>query len=539
MNYWFFNYTKQSALKFPSAALARESTLFEIAPAEYWEAYYRGKKGKKIDLSAACSNLMQECEQKGYFSPGDMRGRGAWQDKGGIVFNTGAAIITETDTVSISDYESEFAYTRGAQLDVAAVAPLSDDTAREMASIFKLVNFERISSRYMLAGWSVLAPFCGALGWRPHVWINGEAGSGKSWIIQNIVRQMVGDAFCIPVQGSTTEAGIRQTLGADALPVVFDEADAENEAASARIKNILEFARSASHSDGGRIVKGGMGGAGASGSNAKSMFLFGSIVVSTMQESDITRITNIGITTARDIEKDRRWMELQAGVSRLFTAANCAALRARTLKNLPTIKKNIAIFKTVLRDILGDQRAADQIGTLLAGAYSLHKSEEITREQALELASKFDWREDRRDKSDTDSDRLLSRIRETIVKLDLPRGSMSLSVGELVEIAARRSNPSNEAIQNYNVADHLGRIGLIADDDGFLYVSNNSIHIRQMLKGTAWGTNWHRVLMRVPGATTDNSRRFATVPSRCVGIPLKYLFEDAQYKADDFGFIGQ
>ena len=51
-------------------------------------------------------------------------------------------------------------------------------------------------SHLLLAGWVALAPVCGALGWRPHAWITGKAGSGKTTIMKRFVNFLVGEIVC-------------------------------------------------------------------------------------------------------------------------------------------------------------------------------------------------------------------------------------------------------------------------------------------------------------------------------------------------------
>jgi len=530
--YWVFNYAKQTALCFTSSALAREPGLFEIAPLEYWETYF-GKKGGKIDVQNACSHIMEACTQKGFFTPGNMRGRGAWVEKSGVVFNTGADIISGGGKIPISGFATPYAYNRGDEIRIDPELYMSDETARAMAASFKHINFERITSRYLLAGWAVLAPFSGALDWRPHVWVNGGAGTGKSWILSNIIRRMVGDDIAFFVQGNTTEAGIRQTMRADALPVVFDEAEAEDDKAGDRMKGVLELARASSSSNGGVIAKGSAGGK-SSRDAARIMFCFGSIVVSAAQESDRSRITNIALVMPRDEEADRRWADLQRAAVEVFTEANCHALRSRTLKNLPTILENIHTFARVFREVLGDQRAADQLGTLLAGAWSLHRNALISQAEALALINKYDWKEDVIDRTTTDADRLLARIREHIVQLDISKGRVSMTVGEMIELAAGKPGPDDAEVYNYDYARHLGRYGIIVED-GCLVISNNNSYLKALLRGTPWHVNWHKVLGRLNGATSDKIRRFASVQSRAVSIPLAVVAGDAQEKSTPGG----
>ena len=99
---------------------------------------------------------------------------------------------------------------------------------------------------YLLAGWVVIAPLCGILSWRPHLWMIGPSGVGKSTIFEHLVSQMLGN-FKLAGQGmGTTEAGIRQSLASDALPYIADEMDATTASGQEQLKKILEYFRTMS-----------------------------------------------------------------------------------------------------------------------------------------------------------------------------------------------------------------------------------------------------------------------------------------------------
>src|SRR3546814_12291625 len=102
-----------------------------------------------------------------------------------------------------------------------------------------------------LAGWIAIAVICGALNWRPHVWLTGSSGSGKSWLLDNVIRPLIG-AIAVHCHSNSTEAGIRQTLATDARPVLFDEAESEDAKAQVRIQQVLELSRQSSSENGAR-----------------------------------------------------------------------------------------------------------------------------------------------------------------------------------------------------------------------------------------------------------------------------------------------
>jgi putative DNA primase/helicase len=119
-----------------------------------------------------------------------------------------------------------FHYQRLASIDLPdRLEPLSDELGMEIIDIASRFHWEVPASGLLLAGWIALAPICGALQWRPHVWLTASAGSGKSAILDRFIGILLESMALFP-EGNTTEAFIRQHLRADAIPVIFDEAEA-------------------------------------------------------------------------------------------------------------------------------------------------------------------------------------------------------------------------------------------------------------------------------------------------------------------------
>ena len=109
---------------------------------------------------------------------------------------------------------------------------MSDNAAFEILELAQRFQWDVPASGMLLAGWVALAPICGALDWRPHIWLTGGAGTGKSAILDRFISPLLAD-MGVP-SGNTTEAGLRQTLKSDALPIVFDEAESNEKADQTR-----------------------------------------------------------------------------------------------------------------------------------------------------------------------------------------------------------------------------------------------------------------------------------------------------------------
>ena len=228
-----------------SRAAHTATHLVALAPLEYWESLYPSRTG--VGWAAAASDLYACSVEAGLFCPEQIRGRGAWWDGEQPVLNLGDRLVTPAGEHPITaPFASRFVYQRMPRLDGPGdVDPLSVEEAAGIVSIANRFLWEVPAFGTLLLGWVVLAPICGALRWRPHIWLTAGAGSGKSQILDRFVAPLLGDLSLVVV-GATTEAGLRQTICCDAVPVVFDEAESNEKGDQQRMQAILSLARVAS-----------------------------------------------------------------------------------------------------------------------------------------------------------------------------------------------------------------------------------------------------------------------------------------------------
>lgn len=216
-----------------------------------------GSKGG-VDVDAAANWLIQVSGSKGHFRTKYVRGRGAWIDGGSVVIHTGDKLIVDGREKPFEAHTSKFVYESGEELGIGVKNPLTTDEARKFLDICNKISWTRGVNGSLLAGWCVIAPVCGALTWRPHLWIVGEAASGKTTAFERIVKPILGQTP-LNVQGNSSESGLRQALQYDAIPVVFEEAEAEGRGGKERMEQILGLMRASSSSskNSGKILKGG------------------------------------------------------------------------------------------------------------------------------------------------------------------------------------------------------------------------------------------------------------------------------------------
>ncbi len=485
--------------------------LLSIAPLHFWQRQYPSSKdGNEAMWDMAANALMRQCEDAGVYDTAKIRGRGAWWDDGRSLLHVGDCLIVDGEQRSLTDPSVRFVYEAAPPLHLDTVNPLSAREANEFVKLCQMLQWEKPISGMMLAGWIFLAPICGALSWRPHIWITGGAGTGKSWVQSNIVGPCVGNTAITP-QGVATEAGIRQLLGMDARPVVFDEAEGEDHQAQARIQAIMALARQASSENGGSIVKGSANGK-AMTYRIRSMFGFSSIGVGVQQYADKTRITVLALAvdqTKTDEEKAAHFEALKAKASSLLNEEYASRLRARAVSMIGAIRENAKTFAAAGAAVIGTQRLGDQIGTILAGAYALHSNGLISPEDARAWIEKQDWAEETALHEVKDEQSCLAYLLEHIVRVTGPLATVERSIGDLITLASG-SSITDGSIQRGDAEDHLLRIGIRVERDKGVVISNGHKSLASILNGTLWAKEWGRILKRLPGAKGVDPSRFGS-----------------------------
>ena len=495
-----------------------KSALLQIASLEWWGAFFPKKEG--VDWELAMNALLRWCEAKGIYDPRNERGRGAWYDSGHPVLHLGGSLIVDGKQKRINEHESKYIYTKQATLENAFNAtPADDKEAAKLGAIFKQVNWIKPEHGLLALGWSVLAPVCGALNWRPHLWLTAQRGAGKSWFQSYIMKPVVGEESLIYCQGGTTEAGIRQALKRDARPVMFDEAESEDASAARRMQSVLELARQSSSDTGAEIVKGTANGDGMS-FNVRSMFLLGSINVGLKQAADESRFSVVALARPdKGKAEAERFAQFERDVIATMTPSFCASIRARTYHGIPVIRRNAKVLAQAVAEMLGSQRMGDQVGTLLAGAFSLERMEEYTLDEARAMVAGLDFNEATEAEEVSDETNCLNVILQRQVRVDLDGiGSVTRSLGELVDVAAGQGEIGS--LSRAEAGDTLSRHGLRVLDDR-LCVANTHAELAKTLRDTPWSSGHRRMLLRVDGAETgQKAMKFAGSASRYVSIPI-------------------
>lgn len=516
--YFIYSYKAQQVLFFKAGGFNSQS-LIQLADLKWWEHRFIGKRSG-ISIEAAAEFLTSLCYKCGVYDPDNIRGIGAWIDERRVVVHAGTHLVCGGAEFELKAFDSRHIYEANRPFGFTMREPLQVREANRLMELLELMNWERPVNAHLFAGWAIIAPVCGALPWRPHIWLTGGKGTGKTTAV-SILKQLIG-RIAIHVQGNTSEAGIRQQLQHDARPVLFDEADTDGRNDTDRLQTILALVRSSSSFEGGSIVKGGQTG-NSKTYRIKSCFAFASISPQVSNAADKSRVTLLSLVEPADkVASRNRWEQMLHLMGDVLTEEWCERLQGRTIQMLPVILENAKVFTRAAAAVLEEQRAGDQIGTLLAGAYSLFSNGVITYEDAVRWVGERDWSEIK--STDKDEVMLLSHLMEQQVMVETGHGNKyERSVGELVIMASHSIRPDGEFIEPDIAQQRLRRLGMKVEGDSVV-ISNTAAWIKSALKDTPYAKGHNKLLMRLTGAENVGSTKFASgIQTRAVKVPLEYL----------------
>jgi putative DNA primase/helicase len=465
--------------------------LMNLEKLEVWQTLYgtETRNGIAVSWDNAIDDVIRKIQDAGPFDVSDLRGRGVWLENGEIIISTGKKIIKEKEEYELKNYKSNHIYERLKEKKMEFSDPAKDDESKKIINCIEKLSFEKKISALYLAGWCVLAPFCGALDWRPHVWITGSSGSGKTTILKYIITPMLGD-FSVYTSGLSSGAGIRQKMKNDSFSIVLDEAE-PGSYQTGKINEILDLARmSSSEFRGSQVYKGTQAGNGIS-YKMRSMFCLSSVNTSLNKQADESRFSLISL----DQNYKYPWTQLESEIFQTFSDEACKRVRARTMKNISVIRKNAKTFSFAAGSVLGKQRAGDQIGALVAGAMSLYEIKEYKLEEAKKIIKKYNIEINDEDNFSDEMQCFLKIFQSKIIYISEKGKNETTNLMNLVNMANTIPDGSNSNMINV-ATEELLKYG-IRTKDNRVYLASNYAWIKDILQGSEWEHNYSKILRRL------------------------------------------
>ncbi len=496
--------------------------LQSLAPISWWENHFQGRQG--VDWYAARDALYQTGNRIGSFDRDRLRGCGVWFDSGHTVLHRGDHLVVDGQHIEINDYKSRYIYEGTFPAEDLDCPPLSLDDTKQLLELTELFTWAKPVYAYMFLGWCAIAPICGALPWRPHVWLTGPSNCGKTWILGNVLVPLMGRAV-VCSKGATTEAGIRQKLRMNAWPVLFDESEGEERTAQARLQGVIELARQASSESEGSVLKGTRGG-NAESHIIRSVFAFSSTNTQLYQKSDQSRISLLELLKL-DTETAESVFEKIQHQAEFITPEWCAGFRARAIAMIPTILKNYETFRHAASIVFGDTRIGVQLGSLFAGAHTFISDDLVTFEDAKNLIIEQNWEGNSTIETIQDEQRVFDTIIQSIIQVNDDGRRQDRTIGELISIIYRSETTGMvpDELDIDEAQNTLFRHGIKVKKNE-IFISESNKEIKKLLRDTPWEKNWKHSLGRLEGADHKKCVRFGSMSAtRATVIPISHILK--------------
>ena len=493
------------------------SQLLELAPLQWWGYMGLVKDTGGIRVDQAQDWLMQRYKEEhiGMVDLRRLRGAGVWRDAGAILVNDGKQIVTrEGERCSYEEFRSEgYEYIPSETRFGEMVGEEATDAEGEaLMALFSSQRFARALDPILLLGWALIAPFGGLLSWRPHLWLTGKKGTGKSQVILALlVDPLLGEFAHYGVGRKTTEAGLRRSINMTAKPVRLDEMEAKSKRDQEHISSITNLPILSAQDTSAVVTM-------ASGSEAtvtfivRSCFLFASVNRPDDDAQVQSRFVQVEKLEIGDVRSEMQRMACEC--SRVMR--DPGRYRRRMFRAVPRVLADIAAVHGNLLSFLADAREADLIAPLLAAAWAVRSRESLAGEAGTEWIGSLleDLHTLHADRVE-DEDRVMEHICAYKVRLE---GGRDRAVAELLQDADMPTQTGET-----DAVGILSRHGLRLSDwrngDGathrVLAIAVRADPVTKMLEGTPYAAGYEAQLQRHPLAVGSKNVRLAIGVHRC------------------------
>jgi hypothetical protein len=506
-----------------------------------------------FDQAEAQTALVTACQRKGIFNPqGRVFGRGAHraaEDEQQLVLHMGRAVLIAGQQDKHGKRGQLVEHRPGAieesffpalpALAPPAPVPSAGKDAERLRELFgEWFWVEADAAPLLLLGMVGQMFFCGALKWRSHVWLAGPTSAGKS-SLQALIRALLGN-WCLHVEDAS-EAAVRQILGDDTLPVMIDEAEADDNPEKQRA--IINLAKKAS--SGAKIIRGGADHKGQE-FTAQSCFLFSSVLHSLAKGEERNRVAilemrQVPVTKKEYVAPDMaEWREIGRRMHR------------RMIEQWPRFNRTLADYKREIWSHGLEGRWQDTYGTLLACADCLLFDTAPSAESELnpEHGREKDWVLSilpmmKRGKSEARSDveRCIAHLMSSL--LPGAHGASPETVAQWIQ-RAMRINDNPEGGINHTARTRLKQYGLrlvtLTEDnklDGepipdhwnqtYLAVAYPTCEpLATLFRGKEWANGAYlQSLGKIEGVRKGLKMRFSGMNAdNAIGVPLSALRDE-------------
>ena len=477
----------------------------EIVDLDRLQAGHKRPLHPKMFIDDICNALFILARKRGLFKVSATRGYGAWREGNDFVFNLGDRLLVNGRSMPLDNKQTVENYVGGVALPYQDEFA-TDDQMSEWAESLKDCAFESPHAGRCFVGWLVVAILGGALDWRPHLWLIGPSASGKSWLLENVAKRLLGEYLCIT--NNVSEAGLSRKLGNATMPVCIDEAEAET------VEQIFIAMRNSATGFGSRLRASPGNGVTTDEFVLRSCFLASSITVPNMTQRDASR--TVFVRLKRD-DNPEEWPATESAITASLAGGTARRIRNRIIYDMQAVVVGAQKIKRNLMRSGLSARVANQYGAILSGyGYVTGADQGFVREEWVDgISAEIEFTQ-----ATLDFDTAMELLLQT--KIDIGNKGEKKSILQIYFPIA--TDPDYETVLTDDI-ERLMWMGIKLTADKHLRIAYNHPDLKRAFQKTKIGhVNLREVLIQGGNAVTFPGRkRFGKAILYCAEVKLTSL----------------
>ena len=514
-------------------SMISEGVLLQIAPASFWDAIAGGIQWTSSHKRAWIDAIVRAAEKGGELDLNNVvfwrRGARFFNDGEGkkhYMYHCGNKLIYSSNG-RYFDIERDLSNPMDKEiyLPCPSISMREEDDAsmwgNELAKAVLRYRWLTRDHGATLLGWMVTSLIGGALRFRPAVWLTAAPGTGKTFVINNILKPIFGDL--VMTLSNTTEAGMAAISTDSALPAMLDEFEPGTGKYDAQ-SGVLDLLRIATSGEGVRLR--GKADGGTISTRPRFSLFMSSVNRPELSDANLQRIMPIKLA----MQGVSDWLEVESAIEEATKPHKCESIRTHIIRHTPQIAEHAHEIEKEYVKLGIPTREAQIKGSLSAGMAF------ITRDPGYRLGL---VREDENNPFGALATMLAQKVRIP------PNNDKSLaealqigfnSHGEAVEeLNPYVWNQHKEVEDNKIWADLCRRSGLMIQGQFLAVAEKHPAHKNFLRESSYKGMDFDQFVRNLPGAIpsrTESGQRqrltFGPAKYRSTLIPRKTI-EDAGF----------
>lgn len=373
--------------KVPAKGLTSTGQLLYLAPLDFWRSRAPNRELTQKVKDTWANSIIRVAKNKGAISTNNMKMYelgGAITEEGDVVYNVGDRLLTEDNKGLLTGTKLLLFSGQGREIYLPGPKirlldhPDAAKWAGDMAAAVLRYRWESSEDAKSFLGWIVTSLIGGALAFRPMVWMIGDAGTGKTFLLDEVLKKLMGTL--LTDVGSGSEAGVAAMSGNASLPFYIDEFEPDKTKEHV-ISQILQLMRIASGGGQGRVR-------GTAAGGVKIRRPRFSLLVSSINKPELDSASKSRVVTIK-LSKTPvpNWPDVRDNIYASLTNERALGIRTYIIRNTARVVRKAKKLEDRMIERGMDTRTAKTKAALTAGYWLLSDKE---TEIALEKRKKAD-----------------------------------------------------------------------------------------------------------------------------------------------------